>query len=239
MTTELDPRHALVLFSGGQDSTTCLAWALQRFAGVETVGFDYGQRHAVELQCRTRVLQELRMAWPGWGVRLGEDHLLDLKLLGQISDTALTAERAITFSDGGLPDTFVPARNLLFLGFAAAVAYRRGQQVLVGGMCETDYSGYPDCRRDTLDATERALNLGAGSGRQRHRYKAQRGDQRRHGDGPQPGEGTAENGVHLLVSLRDQLLDVGQHHKAVEHGDAGESDEADGGGHRERHAAQP
>ena len=160
MTPELDPRHALVLFSGGQDSTTCLAWALQRFTQVETVGFDYGQRHAVELQCRTRVLQELRMAWPAWGARLGDDHLLDLKLLGQISDTALTAERAITFRDTGLPDTFVPARNLLFLGFAAAIAYRRGQQVLVGGMCETDYSGYPDCRDATMQAMQQALSLG-------------------------------------------------------------------------------
>jgi 7-cyano-7-deazaguanine synthase len=152
--------HALVLFSGGQDSTTCLAWALQRHARVETIGFDYGQRHAVEMDCRPLVLAELRRRFPHWAARLGDDHVLDLSLLGRISDTALTQERAIELHAGGLPNTFVPGRNLLFLNFAAAVAYRRGLSVLVGGMCETDYSGYPDCRDNTLKALQVALSLG-------------------------------------------------------------------------------
>lgn len=151
---------ALVLFSGGQDSTACLAWALQRYARVETIGFDYGQRHAVELQCRLQVLQQLRTQFPAWGARLGEDHVLDLRLLGQISDTALTDARQIEMQASGLPNTFVPGRNLLFLTFAAALAYRRGASVLVGGMCETDYSGYPDCRDNTLKALQVALSLG-------------------------------------------------------------------------------
>ena len=154
------PSSALVLFSGGQDSTACLAWALARYAHVETLGFDYGQRHAVELQCRQRVLAELRAQFPAWGQRLGEDHVLDLRLLGQISDTALTDARAIEMAASGLPNTFVPGRNLLFLTFAAALAYRRGASVLVGGMCETDYSGYPDCRDNTLKALQVALSLG-------------------------------------------------------------------------------
>ena len=154
------PSSALVLFSGGQDSTACLAWALARYAHVETLGFDYGQRHAVELQCRQRVLAELRAQFPAWGQRLGEDHVLDLRLLGQISDTALTDARAIEMAASGLPNTFVPGRNLLFLTFAAALAYRRGASVLVGGMCETDYSGYPDCRDNTLKAMQVALSLG-------------------------------------------------------------------------------
>ncbi len=153
-------RAALVLLSGGQDSTACLAWALQRYARVETIGFDYGQRHRIELDCRLVVRRELAAAFPAWASRLGEDHLLDLSLLGQISDTALTRERAITVSASGLPNTFVPGRNLLFLGFAAALAYRRGASVLVGGMCETDYSGYPDCRDNTLKAMQVALSLG-------------------------------------------------------------------------------
>ena len=151
---------ALVLFSGGQDSTTCLAWALQRYERVETIGFDYGQRHRVELDCRPRVLQRLREGFPAWGARLGEDHLLDLSVLGQVSDTALTSDKAIALQAGGLPNTFVPGRNLLFFTLAAALAYRRGMRVLVGGMCETDYSGYPDCRHDTLQALQRALSLG-------------------------------------------------------------------------------
>lgn len=155
-----DPRTALVLFSGGQDSTVCLAWALSRYARVETVGFDYGQRHRIELDCRLQVLHELRRQFPDWGARLGDDHLLDLSLLGQVSDTALTQERAIEMSASGLPNTFVPGRNLLFLGFAATIAYRRGASVLVGGMCETDYSGYPDCRDNTLKALQVALSLG-------------------------------------------------------------------------------
>ncbi|WP_348753680.1 7-cyano-7-deazaguanine synthase QueC [uncultured Aquincola sp.] len=154
------PSSALVLFSGGQDSTACLAWALARYAHVETLGFDYGQRHVVELQCRQRVLAELRAQFPAWGQRLGEDHVLDLRLLGQISDTALTDARAIEMAASGLPNTFVPGRNLLFLTFAAALAYRRGASVLVGGMCETDYSGYPDCRDNTLKALQVALSLG-------------------------------------------------------------------------------
>ena len=152
--------HALVLFSGGQDSATALAWALDRYTRVETIGFDYGQRHRVELECRTRFLDRLRADFPHWGARLGDDHLLDLGLLGQVSDTALTAERAIDFNASGLPNTFVPGRNLIFFTFAAAVAYRRGLSVLVGGMCETDYSGYPDCRDDTLKSLQVTLGLG-------------------------------------------------------------------------------
>jgi len=155
-----DPRTALVLFSGGQDSTACLAWALARYARVETVGFDYGQRHRIELDCRLTVRAELAAAFAHWAPRLGDDHLLDLQLLGQLSDTALTSERAIAFQANGLPNTFVPGRNLLFLTFAAALAYRRGASVLVGGMCETDYSGYPDCRDNTLKALQVALSLG-------------------------------------------------------------------------------
>jgi 7-cyano-7-deazaguanine synthase len=155
-----DPRTALVLFSGGQDSTTCLAWALDRHDRVETLGFDYGQRHRIELDCRVTVREEIARRFPHWGQRLGEDHLLDLSLLGQISDTALTAERAIEMQANGLPNTFVPGRNLLFLTFAATLAYRRGASVLVGGMCETDYSGYPDCRDNTIKATQVALSLG-------------------------------------------------------------------------------
>jgi len=152
--------HALVLFSGGQDSATALAWALDRYDRVETIGFDYGQRHRVELDCRTQFLDKLRASFPHWAKRLGDDHLLDLGLLGQVSDTALTAERAIAFNAGGLPNTFVPGRNLIFFTFAAAVAYRRGLSVLVGGMCETDYSGYPDCRDDTLKSLQVTLGLG-------------------------------------------------------------------------------
>ena len=152
--------HALVLFSGGQDSATALAWALERYTRVETIGFDYGQRHRVELECRTQFLNKLRADFPHWGARLGDDHLLDLGLLGQVSDTALTAERAIAFNASGLPNTFVPGRNLIFFTFAAAVAYRRGLSVLVGGMCETDYSGYPDCRDDTLKSLQVTLGLG-------------------------------------------------------------------------------
>lgn len=159
----VDPRTALVLFSGGQDSTVCLAWALARFARVETLGFDYGQRHKIELDCRQTVRRELAAQFPAWVERLGEDHLLDLSLLGQISDTALTSERAIELQANGLPNTFVPGRNLLFLTFAATLAYRRGASVLVGGMCETDYSGYPDCRDNTLKALQVALSLGLDS----------------------------------------------------------------------------
>lgn len=151
---------ALVLFSGGQDSTTCLAWALQRYARVETIGFDYGQRHAVELECRKQVLAAMRASRPDWAARMDEDHMLDLAVLGRISDTALTSEARIAFERDGLPNTFVPGRNLLFFTFAAALAYRRGLSVLVGGMCETDYSGYPDCRDNTLKSLQVSLSLG-------------------------------------------------------------------------------
>jgi 7-cyano-7-deazaguanine synthase len=152
--------RALVLFSGGQDSTTCLAWALNRYEYVETIGFNYGQRHAIELDCRKTILSRIRIQFSDWARKLGNDHPLDLAVLGQVSDTALTQSRLIEFSSSGLPNTFVPGRNLLFFAFAAAVAYRRGLQVLVGGMCETDYSGYPDCRDNTLKALQVALSLG-------------------------------------------------------------------------------
>ena len=160
MAASLDPRGALVLFSGGQDSTACLAWALARHARVETVGFDYGQRHHVELEVRPRIRETLTESFPDWAARLGEDHVLDLAVLGRLSDTALTSDRAIEMQANGLPSTFVPGRNLVFLNFAAALAYRRGLSVLVGGMCETDYSGYPDCRDNTLKAMQVALSLG-------------------------------------------------------------------------------
>ena len=151
---------ALVLFSGGQDSTVCLAWALERYAWVETVGFDYGQRHGVELVARERVRAGLIERFPRWAARLGPDHRLDLRGFGAVAESALTAHRAIEMTERGLPSTFVPGRNLVFFVYAAALAGRRGLPRLVGGMCETDYSGYPDCRRDTLDAMQAALNLG-------------------------------------------------------------------------------
>lgn len=152
--------RALVLFSGGQDSSTCLAWALERYAHVETLAFDYGQRHAIELQVRPAILQQMAALQPEWQARLGEDHMLDLGLLGQISDTALTKDVAIEMQANGLPNTFVPGRNLIFMMLAATLAYRRGLNVLVGGMCETDFSGYPDCRDDSMKALQVALNLG-------------------------------------------------------------------------------
>lgn len=151
---------ALVLFSGGQDSATCLAWALDRYEKVETIGFIYGQRHSIELQCRETFLGKLKNQFPHWDAKLAQDHLLDLSLLGQISDTALTQEKAIQMEKSGLPNTFVPGRNLLFLTFSAAVAYRRNLKIIVGGMCETDYSGYPDCRDDTIKALQVAISLG-------------------------------------------------------------------------------
>jgi 7-cyano-7-deazaguanine synthase len=154
-----DNDAALVLFSGGQDSTTCLAWALDRFARVETIGFDYRQRHAVELACRPPVLRALA-DFPAWAGRLEDDHMIDLSVLGAISDTALTRDVEIEMRDKRLPNTFVPGRNILFLTFAACVAYRRGLKHIVGGMCETDYSGYPDCRDDTIKALQAAINLG-------------------------------------------------------------------------------
>lgn len=149
-----------MLFSGGQDSTTCLAWALSRYERVETIGFDYRQRHRIELEARQRVLQRLPALFPSWAPRLDADHVIDLGFLGGISDTALTREVAIEMTRSNLPNTFVPGRNLLFLVVAAAMAYRRGIGVLVGGMCETDFSGYPDCRDDTIKATQVALSLG-------------------------------------------------------------------------------
>ena len=154
---------ALVLFSGGQDSATCLAWALDRFDRVETIGFDYGQRHRVELEVRDAFRARLVEAFPHWAARLGEDRVLDLSVLGQISDTALTRDVEIASAASGPPNTFVPGRNLLFLTFAASVAYRRGLKWIVTGVCETDYSGYPDCRDDTIKALQVAINLGTES----------------------------------------------------------------------------
>jgi 7-cyano-7-deazaguanine synthase len=151
---------ALVLFSGGQDSTTCLAWALARFDHVETIGFDYGQRHRIELDQRAKIREKIVTLQPDWAARLGEDHLIDLAVLGQISATAMTRDVEIVMQENGLPNTFVPGRNLVFLTFAAAVAYRRGLTHIVGGMCETDFSGYPDCRDATIKAMQTALNLG-------------------------------------------------------------------------------
>jgi 7-cyano-7-deazaguanine synthase len=151
---------AIVLFSGGQDSTVCLAWALDRYSRVETVGFAYGQRHEIELVARRRVREAIVREFPAWRPRLGDDHLLELGTLGQVSDTGLTRDVAIEMTAAGLPNTFVPGRNLLFFTFAAALAYRRGIRILVGGMCETDFSGYPDCRNDTLQALAKAISLG-------------------------------------------------------------------------------
>ena len=152
--------NALVLFSGGQDSTVCLAWALDHFARVETVGFDYGQRHAVELAVRARIRDRMTALKPMWKARLGDDHVVKIDALSAISDTALTREMEIEIADSGLPTTFVPGRNLIFFSFAGALAYRRGIRHLVAGMCETDYSGYPDCRDDTIKAMQVALTLG-------------------------------------------------------------------------------
>src|ERR1700710_214806 len=160
MTDPFPSETALVLFSGGQDSTTCLAWALQRFARVEMLGFSYGQRHAIELSCRDRLLSGIQSLRPEWAAKLGDSHTLEIPTLAEISDTALTRDVAITMGADGLPNTFVPGRNLVFLTFAAALAYRRGITHIIGGMCETDYSGYPDCRDETIKALQTALNLG-------------------------------------------------------------------------------
>ena len=156
----LPASSALVLFSGGQDSTVCLAWALSRFAQVETVGFDYGQRHAAELAARPRILNTLRQDFPEWSSRLGDDHLLPLDVLKMIGGSALTDTIKIELGENGLPSSFVPGRNVMFLTVAAALGYRRAIADLVGGMCETDFSGYPDCRDETVQATARALSLG-------------------------------------------------------------------------------
>ncbi len=150
---------AIVLFSGGQDSTTCLAWALDRFAAVETVGFDYGQRHGAELEARPRIRRAFRSLFPAWQEKLGDDHLLNLDLLKAIGGSALTEAMKIQMGANGFPNTFVPGRNILFLSAAAALAYRRGARHLVGGMCETDYSGYPDCRDETIKALGHTLDL--------------------------------------------------------------------------------
>ena len=151
---------ALVLFSGGQDSTVCLAWALDRYDHVETVGFDYGQRHDIELACRKSVRAEIARRFPDWGARLGDDHMIEMPGLAQVSETALTRNVEISMQQNGLPNTFVPGRNLLFFTYASALGYRRGLKTLVGGMCETDYSGYPDCRNDTLQSLAHAIRLG-------------------------------------------------------------------------------
>ena len=156
----LSPDAAILLFSGGQDSTVCLAWALERFARVETIGFDYGQRHKVELDARLRVRARMIALRQAWAARLGDDHVVRLDAISALSDTALTRDIAIEIAENGLPTTFVPGRNLVFFAFAGALAYRRGAKHLVAGMCETDYSGYPDCRDDTIKAMQVALNLG-------------------------------------------------------------------------------
>lgn len=153
-------KHALVLFSGGQDSTTCLAWALHRYDRVETIGFSYGQRHQAELEARPGIIRQLRQMVPAWNQKLGEDHFCDLSLLSQLSETAMTKDIEIQMMENGLPNTFVPGRNLMFLTTAAIVAYRRSINILVGGMCETDFSGYPDCRDDAIKALQVALNTG-------------------------------------------------------------------------------
>ena len=156
----MNTETALVLFSGGQDSTVCLAWALERFSRVETIGFDYGQRHAVELGVRARLREKMSALNTGWAARLGDDHVIKLDTLAAMSDTALTRQTAIEVAESGLPTTFVPGRNLVFFCFAGALAYRRGARHLVAGMCETDYSGYPDCRDDTIKAMQVTLSLG-------------------------------------------------------------------------------
>jgi 7-cyano-7-deazaguanine synthase len=160
MNGQLHTETALVLFSGGQDSATCLAWALQRFARVEMLGFEYGQRHVVELACRDNLLEGMKSIRADWAVKLGDSHTLAIPTLVEISDTALTRNVAIAMGEDGLPNTFVPGRNLVFLTFAAALAYRRGIRHIIGGMCETDYSGYPDCRNETIKALQIALSLG-------------------------------------------------------------------------------
>lgn len=152
--------QALLLFSGGQDSATCLAWALERYDHVETIGFSYDQRHHIEMECRLKLREAICQAFPKWASKIGDDHIIDLSALGAISETSLTRDTEIMLGDAGLPNTFVPGRNLIFLNFAAALAYRRSMTTLIAGMCEADFSGYPDCRLETLDATIHALSLG-------------------------------------------------------------------------------
>lgn len=155
-----NPQKALLMFSGGQDSATCLAWALEHYDHVETVGFHYEQRHAIEMECRTAVLVQMRELNPNWDTKLGQDKIIDLGALGAISDTSLTRDVEIILNTQGLPSTFVPGRNLIFLNFAAALGYRRGITKIIGGMCQADFSGYPDCRIETLDAQMHAISLG-------------------------------------------------------------------------------
>ena len=159
----LNQQKALVLFSGGQDSAVCLAWALDRYEQVETVAFEYGQRHVVELDCRSRVRERMKKIFPSWGGRLGKDHLIDISALSEISTSSLTSDREIDQSSSGLPNTFVPGRNIIFFSLAAAIAHRSKAKYLVGGMCETDFSGYPDCRDDSIKAMQVALNMGMDS----------------------------------------------------------------------------
>ena len=147
-------------FQAAKNSTTCLAWALTRFDKVETVGFDYGQRHRIELDCRKQILQSIRKDYPDRMQRLCVDRVVYLGLIGQLSETALTRDVAIEMQENGLPNTFGPGRNILFLTVASAIAYRRGIKHIVGGMCETDFSGYPDCRDDTIKVLQAALNFG-------------------------------------------------------------------------------
>lgn len=160
ITAKFKGQKALIMFSGGQDSATCLAWACTHFNYVETVGFDYGQRHSIEMQARETVITQLRETFPQWDSKIGDDHIVDLSALGQISETSLTRDVEITINETGLPSTFVPGRNLIFLNFAAALGFRRGLTTLIGGMCEADFSGYPDCRKETLDAQMQAISLG-------------------------------------------------------------------------------
>lgn len=152
-------KNALVLFSGGQDSTVCLAWALDTFDNVYTIGFDYGQRHAVELDCRTKILEKIGSVKPQWQARLGNDNVIDMSFISSLGQTAMTSDMQIKIAESGLPNTFVPGRNVFFLTAAACCAYRLGVGHLVGGMCETDYSGYPDCRHDTLQSLAQSLTL--------------------------------------------------------------------------------
>lgn len=163
MMNSTSSEHALVLFSGGQDSTTCLAWALEHYAHVETLGFSYGQRHAIEMSMRPTLLDKITRIKPEWQGKLGQDHVLDLSLISQLSETAMTSNIEIKMQENGLPNTFVPGRNLMFMMTAAMLAYRRGIKVLVGGMCETDFSGYPDCRDDSMKSLQVALNIGMNS----------------------------------------------------------------------------
>jgi 7-cyano-7-deazaguanine synthase len=156
----LDPSSALVLFSGGQDSTTCLAWALSRYERVETIGFAYGQRHVVEMEVREPVRRAIAGLSDDWNRKLGPDRVVSLDVLGSVSTSALTADLPMGTRPDGLPATFVPGRNLVFLTFAAIVAYQRGLKHVVAGVCETDFSGYPDCRDDTIKALQVAINLG-------------------------------------------------------------------------------